>query len=259
MYLPQIICLTEESVETLYLLGKESLIAGVSEYVKRPLHHHHPVVTQFIKCNFELIDSLAPDLIIGFSDLQQDIAKELIARGHNVWITNQRSLPEILQQINLLSRLVGATASGEELVDSFKNKIAQTQALVAASSKKPRVYFEEWDHPRLSCIQWVSELIELCGGENIFATHSMAKMRQVSDEQIISANPDIIFASWCGKAFKKEKLLNRAGYDQINAVKNKQIFELESEIFLQPGPALFIEGIDILLSHIQRVAQNLDV
>lgn len=258
MYPSKIICLTEETVETLYLLGKENLIAGVSEYVKRPLKHEHPIVTQFIKCHFDLIDDIAPDLIIGFSDLQKEIAKELIGRGHNVWITNQRSLEEILQQIILVSRLVGEGQQGIKLVGEFKEKIAEIRQRSQRFKRKVKVYFEEWDHPRLTTIQWVSELIEICGGENIFSSHGFAKYREVTDEQIIKNNPDIILASWCGKPFKKERLVKRDGYEQIKAVRNNQVFELPSEIFLQPGPALFIDGLDMMFSYFEQVA-DLDV
>jgi len=257
MYPSKIICLTEESVETLYLLGKENLISGVSEYVKRPKIHSHPIVTQFIKCNYDQIDSISPDLVIGFSDLQKDIARELIGRGHNVWITNQRSLKEILQQILLLSRIVGEEGKGLELVAQFEAKIEAVKERAKSFARPPRVYFEEWDHPRLTTIQWVSELITICGGENIFPSHSFAKFREVTDEEIIRANPDIIFASWCGKPFKRDKLISRKGYEEINAVKNNQVYELTSEIFLQPGPALFIDGIDIMFSYLEKVA-NLD-
>ena len=257
MYPGKIICLTEETVETLYLLGKESLIAGVSEYVMRPKEHHHPIVTQFIKCHYDLIDQIAPDLIIGFSDLQKSIASELIGRGHNVWITNQRTLAEILNQIKLIGRLVGCPNEADALVASFEEKIAFYREKGRQFPNKPKVYFEEWDHPRLSCIQWVSELIEICGGENIFSTHSLAKYREVSDQDIIELNPDVIFACWCGKKFRPEKLLNRSGYEKINAVRNQDVYELAPEIFLQPGPALFLEGIDILFSHLEKVA-NLD-
>lgn len=257
MYPDKIICLTEETVETLYLLGKENLIAGVSEYVMRPKEHHHPIVTQFIKCHYDLIDQIAPDLIIGFSDLQKTIASELIGRGHNVWITNQRSLAEILNQIKLIGRLVGSQADADALVARFMAKMELYREKGRRFSKKPKVYFEEWDHPRLSCIQWVSELIEICGGENIFQTHSLAKYREVNDQDIIEHNPDVIFACWCGKSFRPEKLLARSGYEKINAVRNKNVFELAPEIFLQPGPALFQEGIDVLFSYLEKVA-NLD-
>ena len=258
MYPAKIICLTEETVETLYLLGKEGLIAGVSEYVKRPkADHHHPVVTQFIKCHYDLIDQIAPDLIVGFSDLQKNIAAELIGRGHNVWISNQRSIDEILNQIILIGRVVGCENEAQTLVNGFQKKIRFYQEKAKNFKLKPKVYFEEWDHPRLSCIQWVSELIEICGGENIFPTHAMAKHREVSDQEIIEKNPDIIFACWCGKSFRPEKLLSRHGYENINAVRNKQVFELEAEVFLQPGPALFKDGIDILFSYLEKVS-NLD-
>jgi iron complex transport system substrate-binding protein len=238
----RIICLTEESVETLYLLGKEELIVGVSEYVVRPLAAKKlPVVTQFIRSDIEKIVELRPDLVIGFSDLQKDIAKELIGQGLNVLITNQRSLSEILDYILFLGRIVGEQAKAETLVSAFK-------ALRKSRSNRPRVYFEEWDHPRLTASQWVSELIEKCGGENIFADRigPLGKDRKVTDEEVIERNPDFILGCWCGKKVNIDAIRSRSGYDAVSAVKNNKIIELPPEIFLQPGPALFVDGLDFL-------------
>lgn len=245
----RIICLTEESVETLYLLGKEDNIVGVSEYVRRPSEAMNlPKVTQFIKADFGMIQALGPDLVLGFSDLQKDIASELIGRGLNVFITNQRSLDEILSYVLLIGRIVGESRKAEVLVASFIEKMKSIEQKVQSFKHKPRVYFEEWDHPRITASKWVSELIENVGGVNVFShkSGSLAKNRIVSDEEVIAANPDIILASWCGKPFKRDKLISRIGYGEINAVANNKVFELESEIFLQPGPALFIDGLDQL-------------
>lgn len=240
----RIICLTEESVETLYLLGRGDLIQGVSQYVERPPEAKKlPQVSQFIRSDIEKIVDLEPDLILGFSDLQKDIARELIGLGLNVFITNQRSLGEILDYIQMLGRLVGEESRALELVQDFTRKLEGARS--KKFSRRPRVYFEEWDHPRYSAIRWVSELIEACGGENIFQDRvgSLAREREVRDEEIIERNPDIIFGCWCGKPVKLDTIKKRKGFEKINAVKNDQVWELPPEIFLQPGPALFVDGI----------------
>ena len=257
----RIICLTEESVETLYLLGRQDLIAGVSQYVERPPEaKSHPVVSQFIRSDIEQIVSLAPDLVIGFSDLQKDIAAQLIGRGLNVFVTNQRSLKEILNNILLLGRMIGEEKKTQVLVKSFEDKIESIKARAKAFKRRPRVYFEEWDHPNFSGIKWVSELIEVCGGENIFADRigAMAKEREVTHAETIERNPEIIFPCWCGKKVKMETILNRPNFEQISAIQNKFIWELDPAVFLQPGPALFVDGLDQMFSYIEKVA-NLDV
>lgn len=252
----KIICLTEESVETLYLLGREELIAGVSQYVERPpeAKTKHPTVTQFIRSDIEQIVSMAPDLVIGFSDLQKDIASQLIGRGLNVFVTNQRSLSEILNNILLLGRMIGEADKAQKLVDAFKQKLDAFKA--RKLPRRPRVYFEEWDHPNYSGIQWVSELIEACGGENIFKDKSgaMARDREVTHEEIIKRNPEIIFGCWCGKPVKLDSFEKRPGFEAVSAVQNKFIWELDPAIFLQPGPALFVDGLDQMFEKIQKVA-----
>lgn len=252
----KIICLTEETVETLYLLGRQDLIAGVSEYVERPpeAKSQHPVVTQFIRSDISKITELKPDLVIGFSDIQKDIARELIGRGLNVLITNQRSLEEILNSMQMLGRIIGEDAKALQLVTQFREKLTLIREEARQLPMVPKVYFEEWDHPRLSCIQWVSELIEACGGKNIFTdkTGSLAKDRQVSDEEIIARNPDMIFGCWCGKKVKTESFEKR--YPEVKAVQNKFIWELDPAIFLQPGPALFVDGLDQMFQKIKDVA-----
>lgn len=243
----KIICLTEETVETLHLLGRSDLIQGVSQYVERPPEaKKHPVVSQFVRSDIERIVSMQPDLVIGFSDIQKDIAKELIGRGLNVLVTNQRSLTEILDQILFLGRMIGEESKAKALVSKFEEKLNQIKKAAAKFPRKPRVYFEEWDHPRLSCIRWVSELIEACGGENIFAdyTGSLAKDREVTDTLILERRPDVILASWCGKKVKLDSFAKREGYENLPAIKNSQIFELSSAVILQPGPALFVDGLD---------------
>lgn len=254
-YPSKIICLTEESVETLYLLGREDLILGVSQYVERPAAAKKlPQVSQFIRSDIEAIVALKPDLVLGFSDIQKDIARELIGRGINVFVTNQRSLSEILDYILMLGRLVGEETRARALVDGFRTKVQEMQK-ATQSSPKLRVYFEEWDHPRLSSIRWVSELIEICGGKNIFDDRigSLAREREVHDPEIILRNPEIIFGCWCGKKVKIELISTRQGYDKISAVQNNFIWELPPEIFLQPGPALFIDGLDQMFGIFQQV------
>jgi iron complex transport system substrate-binding protein len=255
----RIICLTEETVETLYLLGRQDLIVGVSQYAERPPEaKSHPVVSQFIRSDIEKILDLRPDLVIGFSDLQKNIAAELIGRGLTVFVTNQRSLNEILENILLLGRMIGEERKALELIKRFREQLEFVRSEARKLPRKPKVYFEEWDQPRYSCIQWVSELIEACGGENIFAhkTGSFASMREVSDSEVQKANPDIIFGCWCGKKVKLESFEKR--YPQVEAIQKKFIWELDPAIFLQPGPALFIDGLHQMFEKIKTVA-NLDV
>jgi iron complex transport system substrate-binding protein len=249
----RIICLTEETVETLYLLGRSDLIVGVSQYVERPPEaKQHPVISQFIRSDVDKIVALKPDLIIGFSDIQKDIASELIGRGQNVLVTNQRSLNEILDNILLLGRIIGEEKKAQELISGFRNKLEIFHQKILP--RRPKVYFEEWDHPRYSCIKWVSELISACGGENIFQnkTGAMAREREVTDQEVIEKNPDIIFGCWCGKPVKKESFLKR--YPDVLAVRNNHVWELPPSIFLQPGPALFVDGLDQMFEKIQQVA-----
>jgi iron complex transport system substrate-binding protein len=253
----RIICLTEETVETLYLLGREDLIAGISQYVERPPEaKKHPVVSQFIRSDIEKIISLKPDLVIGFSDLQKDIASELIGRGLNVLVTNQRSLKEILNNILLLGRLIGEEAKAQALVTKFEAKLSHFRKKSDAFCYRPRVYFEEWDKPHYSCIQWVSELIEAAGGENIFKDRSgaMARDREVTLSEIVARSPDIIFGCWCGKKVKVDSFAQREGHQQLKAIQKNFVWELSPAIFLQPGPALFVDGIDQMFEKIQKVA-----
>lgn len=239
----RIVCMTEESVETLYLLGEEHRIVGVSAFVERPeAATKLKKVSGFTSANIEKIIELRPDLVLGFSDIQQDIAKELIARGLNVYISNQRSLTEILSYIKTLGYMVGAFSKTDELLTQLSNKIKETKEIAV---KGPRVYIEEWDEPTISGIHWFSELVELCGGTDVFADKakgSLAKERFVSNEEIISAKPELCLACWCGKKVDKSSLEKRTGL-------NTPVIELNPAIFLQPGPAPILDGIDILLSH----------
>lgn len=256
----KIVCLTEESVETLYLLGKESLIQGISAFVKRPVEAQSlPKVSFFTSSNYKKILDKKPDLILGHSDIQKDIARDLIELGQNVFIANHRSIHGILQYISMLSNLVGASSEGKTLLEQLEKQIEKAKKLTQSLHKRPRIYFEEWDEPVISAILWVSELIELCGGINIFAdrsTGNLAKDRFATHSEIIEANPDIILACWCGKKVKVDSIKSRDGYDKINAVKNDRVYELPPEIFLQPGPAPLLDGIDILLDIINEYCEK---
>lgn len=253
VYPQSIVCLTEESVETLALLGKLDLVKGVSVFVKRPeAALKIPKISFFTTSNLDKINDLKPDLILGFSDIQKDIARDLIGLGHNVFIANHRSLQGILNYIQLLSQMVGEAEQGKRLVDQLQQKIGAIEALGKTLPRAPKIYFEEWDEPGISAIQWVSDLIQIAGGKDIFhkqAQGILAKDRFVNSEQVITANPDIIFGCWCGKKVNIESIKGRAGWDQIEAVRKNQVFELPPEIFLQPGPAPIIDGLDLLMNY----------
>lgn len=250
----KIICLTEESVETLALLGRLDLVAGVSIFVKRPLEAQNlPKVSAFTHSKIETIVELEPDLVLGFSDIQKDIARDLIGAGLNVWISNHRSIQETLDYILLLGRLVGEEQKANELVCSWENDIKRLKKLT--HKRRPKIYFEEWDEPQISAIRWVSELIEICGGEDIFQERShekMAKGRFVESQEVIERAPDIVFGCWCGKKVRIDKINQRPGWSEIPAVKNQQVFELAPEIFLQPGPALFVDGLRIMMKYLEN-------
>jgi iron complex transport system substrate-binding protein len=244
---PRIACLTEEAVEILYLLGKSEHIIAISEYAKRPLgvEKLHPKVCHFLNGDVSQIVALKPDLVIGYSDVQIKLSAQLIDAGLNVMIFNHRSLKEILNYIFLIGRMVGAEDKATQLVAKLKQKME----LINLPPHRPKVYFEEWDHPQISSIQWVSELIELCGGINItdhLSQHFKSKDRIVTHEFILDSRPDIMLSCWCGKAMNKDSIVNREGYGDLPFVKNNQLFELDPSIFLQPGPAPFIDGIDVL-------------
>lgn len=252
----KIICLTEESVETLFEIGAGQNIVGVSAFVKRPVAAQSlPKVSFFTSSNIKKIKDKKPDLILGFSDIQKDIAKELIEAGEDVWIANHRTIAGILKYIRTLSLMVDKKEEGNALIVKLLDKIKYAQNFAKTLKEKPKIYFEEWDDPKISAIEWVSEVIELCGGINIAkdrASGILAKDRNINDDEIISNNPDIIFACHCGKKVKIDKILERKNYEQIKAIQNKFVFELEPEIFLQPGPAPILDGLDIIIDYIKK-------
>lgn len=251
-YPERIVCLTEETTETLYLLGEQDRIVGISGFTVRPMEARRdkPKVSAFTSAKIDRIIELKPDLVIGFSDLQADIAADLIRRGVNVLVMNQRSVPEILNMILMLSAMVGAVDRGRELVGAYSAKIEAVRAAAAALRIRPRVYFEEWDEPMISAIRWVSELLTIAGGEDCFAElgkKSHGKDRIIANPQsVIDANPQIIIGSWGGKKFRPEKVAQRAGWDSIDAVRDTQLHEIKSPNILQPGPAALTDGLDQL-------------
>jgi len=247
-YPERIVCLTEETTETLYLLGEERRIVGISGYTVRPprARREKPRVSAFLSAKTEKILALKPDLVLGFSDLQADISKDLVKAGLNVMIFNQRSVEEILSMILALASLVGATDKGNQLIEEIDRGLSKIRKAGESFSKKPRVYFEEWDEPMISGIRWVSELVGIAGGEDVFPEQSRshaATGRIVSSAAVIEKRPDVILGSWCGKKFRPEKVAARAGWNAIPAVQEDMIFEIKSAEILQPGPAALTDGV----------------
>ena len=246
-YPSRIVCLTEETTETLYLLGEGDRVVGVSGYTVRPPEaRHKPRVSAFISARFDKIEALQPDLILAFSDLQADIAAELVRRGHNVVVFNQRSVAEILQMIRMLGGLVGCADRADALASTFEADLDRVRAAAAQLPRRPRVYFEEWDDPLISGIQWVEELVEAAGGDPIFPELRQAKLgkeRIVTSEEVVRRDPEVIVASWCGKAVRKEKIASRPGWEHVTAVRAGAIHEIRSAFILQPGPAALTEGV----------------
>lgn len=251
MKLPErIVCLTEETTETLYLLGEERRIVGISGYTVRPprARREKPRVSAFSTANAERILLLRPDLVIGFSDIQADIARDLIKRGLNVLVFNQRSVAEILDMIRSLGALVGAADRAENLASELKSNLETIRAQADKLGKRPRVYFEEWDEPMISAIQWVSELVGIAGGDDIFpelAESQGARGRIIAAPgEVVRRAPDLILGSWCGKKFRPEKLRARPGWAEVPAVRDNQLFEIKSAEILQPGPAALTVGVN---------------
>lgn len=250
--LKSIICMTEESVEFLHAIGRSDLIAGVSVYAKRPAAvKDHPVISAFTHANLKKIQKLKPDLVIGFSDIQKDIARDLINDGIDVFISNQRSLEEILRYLWTLGHMVGESQKTMAYLDVLESKMQEARLFANSLKLRPKVYIEEWDEPQICGIRWFSELVSLCGGQDIFSERSLlgigARERFVTNEEVAKENPDIILASWCGKKVDLFSIKNREPLKEVKAIRNDAVFELAPEIFLQPGPALFVDGIDQLI------------
>ncbi len=262
MFLPQrIVCLTEETVETLYLLGEQDRIVGVSGYAVRPpqVRREKPRVSAFISADVPKILALEPDLVLTFSDLQAEIAAELIRGGIAVHAFNQRDIAGILDMIRTVGALIGAIAKAEMLVARLRERAEATRRHAARRGRAPKVFFEEWDDPIISGIGWVSELIAIAGGGDVFAelaTQKLAKDRFVSIDQVIARNPDIIVGSWCGKKFVPAKVAARPGFADITAVRTGWLREIKSPLILQPGPAALTDGLDALVQIIDAWAQE---
>lgn len=247
----RIVCLTEETVETLYLLGEQDRIVGVSGYAVRPpqVRREKPRVSSFLSANVESITALAPDLVLTFSDLQADIVAQLIREGLEVHAFNQRDITGILAMIRTLGALTGASDKANALASQYQSRL-DSIARRFAGLPRPKVYFEEWDDPLISGIGWVSELIEIAGGEDVFRelrAAQGAKDRIVSAEEVSRRQPDVILASWCGKKVRADKIAMRDGWNAIPAVKNGRITEIKSPLILQPGPAALTDGLDAIL------------
>jgi iron complex transport system substrate-binding protein len=250
-YPNRIVCLTEETTETLYLLGCGERVVGISGFTMRPPEARAttPKVSTFLDADFDRIVALKPDVVFAFSDLQAGIAGELIRRGLQVVTFNQRSVEEILQTILVVGGIVGKREEAEQLVASYEERLHDVRSQ-AGRRRRPKVFFEEWDDPLISGIRWVSELIEAAGGEEIFPelrAHHAAKQRIVDPEEVVRRNPEIIIGSWCGKQFKPERVRGRIGWESIAAVRDDRLHEIKSTIILQPGPAALTDGLDELV------------
>lgn len=258
----RIVCLTEETTETLYLLGEEHRIVGLSGFTVRPprARKEKPKVSAFTSAKIDKILDLQPDLVLGFSNLQADIAHDLIKAGVAVYVFNQRSVDGILAMIRTLGALVGAEDRAAVLIDRLGTHIEAIRRSGESLSRRPRVYFEEWDEPMISGILWVSELIELAGGENVFAdvaAQPLAGSRIIHDpHEVVRRAPDIIVGSWCGKKFRPEQVAARAGWETIPAVRDGELHEIKSSDILQPGPAALTDGLDQLAGIVRRWAEN---
>ncbi|WP_298928511.1 cobalamin-binding protein [uncultured Ramlibacter sp.] len=248
----RIVCLTEETTEWLYLLGQEARIVGISGYTVRPrrAREEKPKVSAFLSAKIDKILALQPDCVFGFSDLQADIAAQLIRHGVQVTVFNQRSVQEIFSMLFQLAAMVGEAQRGLDLLAALRERLDAIADAARALPRRPRVYFEEWDEPHISAIRWVSELTGIAGGDDCFpelAAMPLGKDRIIADSaQIVARNPDIIIGSWCGKKFRPEKVAARAGWQDVAAVKNGQLFEIKSADILQPGPAALSDGVEQL-------------
>jgi iron complex transport system substrate-binding protein len=256
-YPSRIVCLTEETTETLYLLGQGDRIVGVSGYTVRPPEaRQKPKVSAFINAKFDKIQSLNPDLVLAFSDLQADLAAELVRRGIAVVTFNQRTVAEILQMIRMLGGLIGCQSSAEQLAARLAADLDRMREAGARLPRRRRVFFEEWDEPLISGIRWVEELVEIAGGAPIFpelAGAALARDRIVDPAEVARRDPEVIFASWCGKKMRKATIVSRAGWDRVSAVGDDRIFEIKSTYILQPGPASLTDGVRQLHAVLARL------
>ncbi|HXO14933.1 MAG TPA: ABC transporter substrate-binding protein [Steroidobacteraceae bacterium] len=258
----RIVCLTEETTETLYRLGEDWRIVGISGFTVRPprARREKPRVCAFTSARTDRIVALRPDLVLGFSDLQADIAAELVRAGLEVHVFNHRSVADILRMIRTLGGMIGCAGKAQALTDELEAGLAQVRARAASLARRPRVYFEEWDDPMISGIQWVSELVTLAGGEECFpelAREAMGRNRIIADPlEVPRRAPDIVLGSWCGKKFQRQRLAARPGWDAIPAVRDGYVREIKSSLILQPGPAALTDGVRAIQGIIEEWAQR---
>jgi iron complex transport system substrate-binding protein len=257
----RIVCLTGETVETLYLLGEQDRIVGISGYVVRPprARREKPRVSAFTSANTDKILALSPDLVLTFSDLQADIAAELVRRGLTVHAFNQRSVAGILDMIRMIGAMVRTSKRADQLVARLKAGLVHARSRAERLPKRPRVFFEEWDDPLISGIGWVSELVQIAGGINIFAeraSQDAAEDRVATVDEVVAREPDLIIGSWCGKKFRPERVMARPGFGQVPAVQRQDVYEIKSPLILQPGPAALTDGLAELQKIIEGWAQH---
>jgi iron complex transport system substrate-binding protein len=253
----RIVCLTEETTETLYLLGEDWRIVGISGFTVRPprARKEKPRVSAFTSARIGRILELEPDLVLGFSDLQADIAAELVRHGIEVHVFNQRSVADILRMIRMLGGMIGRESAAAVLVERLEAGLEEVRRSAAGLGRRPRIYFEEWDQPQISCIRWVSELIGVAGGEDCFpelAVEPLGRDRIIADPgEVPRRGPDLIIGSWCGKKFRPERVAQRDGWAAVPAVRDGQLFEVKSSIILQPGPAALTDGVQAISRLVQ--------
>jgi iron complex transport system substrate-binding protein len=259
-YPQRIVCLTEEPTEVLYAIGEDRRIVGISGFTVRPsrARQDKPRVSAFTSAKLDRILALQPDLAVGFSDMQADIARALIGAGVEVWISNHRSVEGILAYVQRLGAMVGAADKAQAYAGRLRAHVDAVRARAALLPRRPRVYFEEWDAPQISAIRWVSELLHIAGGDDIFparAAAGLGKDRIVADPQeVVRAAPDIVIGSWCGKKFRPERVAARPGWAEVPAVRDGELHEIKSPLILQPGPAALTDGLDALWGIVSRWA-----
>ncbi|MFI5401579.1 MAG: cobalamin-binding protein [Planctomycetota bacterium] len=259
-YPRRIVCMTEETTETLYRIGAGDLVVGISKYTVRPKEaRQKPRISTFLEADFERILDLKPDLVLGFSDLQADLARELAKRGVPVMVFNQRSLAEILQAVRVIGALAGRAEAADALARELEAGLGRIAGKARDLPRRPRVFFEEWPEPLISGIRWVSELIEVAGGEDVCAESraSQAAQGRIYDpREVARRDPEVIVASWCGKKVKRDAILARPGWDGVRAVRDDQIYEISSALILQPGPAALTDGVGELHAILAAVARG---
>ena len=253
----RIVCLTEETVETIYLLGEEKRIVGVTGYASRPkqVRNEKQRISSFISANINKIVNLKPDLVLAFSDIQAEIVSELIKKNFTVLCFNQRDIKGIFNMIDMIGSILNIKLKSDKLIKNLKKNIESVNKKYS-NNKKLKVYFEEWNDPYITAIKWVSELIEIAGGKDVFeemSNNKSAKNRIINDKQIIKANPDLIIGSWCGKKVNFDEIISRPNWSNITAVKNNNIFEIKSSKILQPGPAALTDGLEEMIKILKKV------